>query len=151
MRLGSRVILMTALLMGGIGLLLALAGPWVLPLLVGAGDEQTPAVLQVGAQLLWFAAAYQFFDGLNIGSAFGLRGGGDVTVPAVLVLALSWFVFVPLAHVLTFAPGEGFLPALPQLGYGVRGGWAAVIAYVLLLGGMLFARWRSGAWQRIRI
>ncbi len=33
--LGNRVILMTALYMGGMGLLLALAGPWLLPLFIG--------------------------------------------------------------------------------------------------------------------
>ena len=69
----------------------------------------------------------------------------------MLVLVLSWFVFVPLAHVLTFAPGGGFLPHLPQYGYGALGGWVAVIIYVLLLGLVLFARWRHGAWQRIRL
>ena len=101
--------------------------------------------------LLWFAAAYQFFDGLNIGSSFCLRGAGDTLVPGALVLVLSWFVFVPLAHALTFAPGGGFLHFLPQFGYGTRGGWIAVIIYVLLLGSVLFGRWRLGVWQKIRI
>ncbi len=86
-----------------------------------------------------------------MGSSFCLRGAGDTLIPGALVLVLSWFVFVPMAHILTFAPGGGFLPFLPQLGYGVRGGWVAVIVYVLLLGSVLFARWRSGRWQRIRI
>ena len=151
MRIGTYVVLMAAILMGGIGVLLALAGPWVLPLLLTTGDPATAVVLQEGAMLLWFAAAYQFFDGLNMGSSFCLRGAGDTLIPGALVLVLSWFVFVPLAHILTFAPGGGFLPHLPQLGYGVRGGWVAVIVYVLLLGSMLFARWRSGSWQRIRL
>lgn len=155
-RLGNRIILLAAVLMGGIGVVLALAGHWILEFLVGAGDAQTPAVLAVGMQLLWFAAAYQFFDGLNMGSAFCLRGSGDVTVPAVLVLVLSWGVFVPLAHVMTFAPGGGFMPflsaiGLPQLGYGVRGGWTALAIYVLLLGGMLFTRWKMGAWQKLTL
>ena len=151
MRVGSHVILMAALLMGGIGALLALAGPWVLPLLLSASDTGSSAVLEQAALLLWFAAAYQFFDGLNIGSSFCLRGAGDSLVPGVLVLVLSWFVFVPLAHVLTFAPGGGFLPRLPQYGYGALGGWVALIIYVLLLGSVLFARWRHGAWQSIRL
>ena len=151
MRVGTHVVIMAAILMGGIGVLLALAGPWMLPLLLTAKDPATAAVLREGALLLWFAAAYQFFDGLNIASSFCLRGAGDTLVPGALVLVLSWFVFVPLAHALTFAPGGGFLHFLPQLGYGTRGGWAAVIVYVLLLGSMLFGRWRLGAWQRIRI
>ena len=151
MRIGSHVILMAAILMGGIGVMLALAGPWVLPLLVSAHDTATPALLSQAALLLWFAAAYQFFDGLNVGSSFCLRGAGDTLVPGALVLGLSWFVFVPLAHMLIFAPGGGFLPHLPQLGYGATGGWVAVIVYVLLLGSVLFGRWRLGVWQRIRL
>ncbi len=86
MRVGTHVTLMAALLMGGIGVLLALAGPWVLPLLLTPGDPATPAVLAEGATLLWLAAAYQFFDGLNIGSSFCLRGAGDTLVPGALVL-----------------------------------------------------------------
>jgi MATE family multidrug resistance protein len=151
MRVGTHVIVMAAILMGGIGLLLALAGPWVLPLLLSSGDAASAAVLSQAALLLWFAAAYQFFDGLNIASSFCLRGAGDTLVPGALVLVLSWFVFVPLAHSLTFAPGGGFLHFLPQLGYGALGGWVAVIVYVLLLGSVLFGRWRLGVWQKIRL
>jgi MATE family multidrug resistance protein len=151
MRVGSQVIVMAAILMGGIGLLLALAGPWVLPLLLSAADPGSAAVMSQAATLLWFAAAYQCFDGLNIGSSFCLRGAGDTLVPGALVLVLSWFLFVPLAHILTFAPGGGFLHFLPQLGYGAWGGWVAVIVYILLLGAALFGRWRLGVWQMIRL
>ena len=73
------------------------------------------------------------------------------SVPGALVLVLSWFVFVPLSHSLTFAPGGGFLHFLPQLGLGARGGWTAVNVYVLLLGSVLFVRWRRGVWQKIRL
>jgi MATE family multidrug resistance protein len=151
MRVGTYVTLMAAFLMGGIGIGLALAGPWVLPLLLSAADPATVAVVREGSLLLWFAAAYQFFDGLNIASSFCLRGAGDTLVPGVLVLLLSWFVFVPLAHALIFAPGGGFLHFLPQLGFGAEGGWVAVIIYSMLLGSVLFARWRLGVWQRMRI
>jgi MATE family multidrug resistance protein len=151
MRVGTYVTMMAALLMGGIGLVLALAGPWVLPVLLTAADPASVLVVQQAAVLLWFAAAYQFFDGLNIASSFCLRGAGDTLVPGVLVLVLSWFLFVPLAHILTFAPGDGFLPFLPGLGYGARGGWVAMIIYVLLLGTLLYGRWRMGVWQRIRL
>jgi multidrug resistance protein, MATE family len=151
MRVGTYVTVMAATLMGGIGVALALAGPWVLPLLLTAADPTAALVVQQAALLLWFAAAYQFFDGLNIASSFCLRGAGDTMVPGLLVLVLSWFLFVPLAHILTFAPGGGFLHFLPQLGYGARGGWSAMIVYVLLLGSVLYGRWRRGVWQTIRL
>jgi multidrug resistance protein, MATE family len=105
----------------------------------------------LSAQLLWLATPYQFFDGLNIASTMALRGAGDVKVPAALVLPLSWLVFVPLAHSLTFAPGEGWFGFLPQWGWGSVGGWVALNIYIIVLGTVLFIRWRSRAWQRIRI
>jgi MATE family multidrug resistance protein len=151
MRVGTRVILMAAAYMGGIGVLLALGGPWILPFFAGSADAQAAGAAALGARLLWLAAAYQFFDGLNMGSGGCLRGAGDVTVPVVLVIPMSLLFFVPLAHSLTFAPGQGWFNFLPQFGLGPVGGWTAVILYVLLLGTVLFIRWRSRAWQRITL
>jgi Na+-driven multidrug efflux pump len=47
-------------------------------------------------------------DGFNLGSGACLRGAGDVQLPAVMVLALSWLLFVPSAHGLSFASGMGW-------------------------------------------
>jgi multidrug resistance protein, MATE family len=150
-RLGNHIIALTALVMGGIGVLLAAAGPWVLPLFAGNSGAETAGVIALGTQLLWLAAAYQLFDGLNLGSGFCLRGAGDAVVPATIVMVISGLMFVPLTHMLTFAPGQGWFDFLPQLGWGALGGWWAVVVYLLVLGSTLFARWKSGAWQRIRI
>jgi len=151
MRVGSRVIYLTAGYMGGIGVVLALAGPLLLPIFTAPNDPEAATVVSLGVQLLWLAAAYQFFDGLNLGSAMCLRGAADVTVPAVLVIPLSWLIFVPLAHSFSFAPGQGWVDFLPQLGWGALGGWVAFVFYVMLLGMILFLRWRSRAWQRISL
>ena len=148
---GNRVILLAALYMGGIGVLIALGGPWVLPFFVGAHDRDSAAAVALGIQLLWLAAAYQFFDGLNLGSSLCLRGTGDVVVPAALVLSVALLLFAPLAHAFTFAPGQGWVSFLPQFGWGAVGGWVAVLVYVMVLGSTLFLRWRSRAWQKIRI
>ncbi|HEY0342458.1 MAG TPA: MATE family efflux transporter [Steroidobacteraceae bacterium] len=150
-RVGSRVILLASVYMGSIGLLIALAGPWLLPFFTAAHDAEAVAAVALGTKLLWFAALYQFFDGLNLSSGLCLRGAGDALVPAALVLPVSLLVFVPLAHALTFAPGQGWVNFLPQFGWGAYGGWLAVVLYLMLLGCALFLRWRSGVWQKIRI
>jgi MATE family multidrug resistance protein len=150
-RLGNGVIALAVVFMGVVGVLLALAGPVLLPLFVATADADAAAVIALGAPLLWLAACYQAFDGLNLGSGFCLRGAGDVHLPAVLVAALSWLVWVPLTHALTFAPGEGWVNFLPQFGLGAIGGWWAAVVYVVLLGLALWLRWRSGAWRRVRI
>jgi MATE family multidrug resistance protein len=151
LRVGTRVILLAALYMGAIGVVIALAGPWLLPLFTGSHDAESAAAVLLGVRLLWLATGYQFFDGLNLGSSMCLRGAGDVRVPAALMLPLSLLVFVPLAHSFTFAPGDGWVHFLPQFGWGAIGGWIAVLIYVMALGTTLFLRWRSRAWQAIRI
>jgi multidrug resistance protein, MATE family len=151
MRVATRVILLGAVYMGAIGVVLALAGPWVLPFFTDARDPSAAAAAMLAVNLLWLAAAFQFFDGLNLGSSLCLRGAGDVAVPAVLVLPVSLLWFLPLAHSFTFAPGEGWVNFLPQFGWGAYGGWVAVVLYLMLLGSTLFVRWRSGVWQRIHI
>jgi multidrug resistance protein, MATE family len=150
-RVGNRVILLAALYMGTIGVVIALAGPWLLPLFAGAHDADSVAAVALGMHLLWLAAGYQFFDGLNLGSSLCLRGAGDVRVPAALVLPVSMLILLPLAHSLTFPPGEGWVHFLPQFGWGTVGGWVAVVIYVMVLGSTLYLRWRSRAWQAIRI
>jgi MATE family multidrug resistance protein len=150
-RLGNAVIAVTMGYMGAVGVVLAVLGPWLMPFFVATGDPQATDVVRLGVVLLWIAAGYQLFDGLQLASGFALRGAGDVRVPAVIFLGLSWGVFVPLAHSLSFAPGQGWFDVLPQFGYGAVGGWVALLAYVVLLGGALHLRWRSGGWQKIRI
>jgi MATE family multidrug resistance protein len=146
---GNRIIVMPVGFMGAIGVLLALAGPWLMPTFVNASDPDAAEVVRLGIVLLWIAAGYQLFDGLNLGCGFALRGAGDVRFPAVILFALSWGVFVPLAHSLSFEPGEGWVNFLPQFGIGAEGGWFAILVYVVLLGGALYLRWRSGHWRKI--
>ena len=100
---------------------------------------------------LWPAVAYQVFDGLYFGSSFALRAAGDTGVPAAASLVLSWLVFVPLAHTLVFDERSAWIPGLPQAGLGALGGWLALAAYVMVLGGVMYLRWRSGRWQRINL
>lgn len=150
-RLGNRIILVVACFMGGIGILIALAGPWLAPLFVNAADPRAADVVALCIAIVWIAAAYQFFDGVNFASAFCLRGAGDVRVPALIVLGFGTLVFLPLTHYLTFAPGRGWIADAPGLGLGAVGGWWAWLVYVLAIGLALWLRWRHGAWRRIRL
>jgi MATE family multidrug resistance protein len=150
-RLGNTIIVLTMAFMGTLGVLVALAGPWLLPTFMNPADPHAAQVVEIGVVLLWIAAGYQLFDGLNLGSGFSLRGAGDVRVPAILFIMLAWGVFVPLAHSLSFAPGQGWIDVLPQFGFGAAGGWTAMLVYVVLLGTALYLRWRSGRWQQVRL
>lgn len=150
-RVGNATIGLAVAYMGLVTLFLALAGPWLLPLFVNPADPNAAAVISLGRTLLWFAAGYQIFDGLNLGAGFCLRGAGDMRVPTVAIIFLSWFVFVPFTHMFTFAPGQGWVDFLPQFGYGTVGGWAVAAVYTCILGSLIYLRWRSGAWRRIEL
>jgi MATE family multidrug resistance protein len=150
-KVGNGIILIAVLYMGAIGVLLAALGPRVLPFFTNSADPQAASVVRRGCGLLWIAAGYQLFDGLNISSSAILRGAGDVRLPALMVLGLSWLIFVPLAHSLSFAPGQGWVDWLPQYGLGAVGGWFAALIYIFFLGWMLFFRWRSRAWAGIAL
>ena len=150
-RVGNHVIAFGATYMGLSGLALAACGPLLVPLFLGAHDADSQRVIEDATHVLWIAAIYQLFDGLYLGSSFALRGAGDAKVPAILVILLSWAVFVPLAYMLTFGPENGWISWLPRLGYGLYGGWAAMVAYVVLIGVALLIRWRASAWERIQL
>ncbi len=150
-KVGNGIIWISVLYMGVIGVLIALIGPWILPFFANSADPQAARVVARASVLLWIAAGYQLFDGFNISSGACLRGAGDVRLPAIMVLALSWLLFVPLAHSLSFAPGSGWVNWLPQYGLGAIGGWFAALTYVCCLGLMLYLRWWSRAWARITL
>ncbi|MEZ5459188.1 MAG: MATE family efflux transporter [Steroidobacteraceae bacterium] len=150
-RLGTAVILMCSLLMFCIAVGFLVAGPWLMPVFLASADESATRTLAIAAIVIWPAAVYQAFDGLYFGSSFCLRAAGDTLVPAATALLASWGLFIPLAHVLIFAPGQGWVDGLPQFGLGALGGWLALMAYAVLLGSSMFVRWRSGRWRRLRL
>jgi multidrug resistance protein, MATE family len=150
-RTGNATIALAVGYMGLVTIFLALVGPWLVPVFVNPADPNADAVIALGRTLLWFAAGYQLFDGLNLGAGFCLRGAGDMRVPTLALILLSCLGFIPFTHMATFAPGQGWVDFLPQFGFGTVGGWAVALVYTCLLGSMLYLRWRSGAWRRIEL
>lgn len=149
-RCGNTVIVLCVAYMGLGGGLLAIFGK-PLTAAFASGEGDVAAVSELGARLMWIAAGYQVFDALNLGCAFCLRGAGDVRFPAVMLLLLSWLGFVPLTHMLTFAPGQGYVDFLPQYGLGATGSWIAALIYIIVLGLCLLWRWRSNRWRTIEL
>ncbi|MCK7474202.1 MAG: hypothetical protein MZV49_13145 [Rhodopseudomonas palustris] len=123
---------LTVAFMGTLGVLVAAArARGCCRLFMNAADPQAADVVQIGIVLLWIAAGYQIFDGLQPRQRLlvARRGRRDACRP-MLFFVLAWGVFVPLAHSLSFAPGQGWVDFLPQYGYGAVGGWFALLVYV---------------------
>ena len=78
-----------------------------LPRLIARLFTPNPAVIQVGAQLLLVAAAFQLFDGLQTVATGALRGAGDTRTPMLANFFAYWLVGLPLGYVLCFRLGWG--------------------------------------------
>lgn len=150
-KLGNATLAIAMVYMGAVGIGIAVGGPWLVPLFTDPAQDRAADVVRLGVSLVWIAGAYQLFDAMNLGAAFCLRGAGDVRVPTVYLIVLAWGGFVPLAHIMSFGPGQGWVDFLPQLGWGAAGGWIASLIYIVALGIMMWLRWRSGVWQRLRL
>ena len=83
------------------------------------------AVLELGASLLFIAAVFQLFDGLQGVVTGTLRGLGDTRTPMVTNLAAHWLVGLPAGYWLCFAAG-----------WGARGLWWGLSI------GLIVALWR---------
>ena len=79
-------------------------------------------VVDLGVTLLFVAAIFQIFDGLQGVLTGALRGIGDTRTPMFLNLAGHWAFGLPLGYTICFV-----------LGYGVVGLWIGLIVVSLLL------------------
>ncbi len=104
--------------------------------IVGAYTGE-PEVADLAAGLLFFAAVFQLFDGIQVAAAGALRGFKDTLVPLALTFVAYWIAGLPVAVVLAFV-----------LQQGPRGLWAGLAAGLGLAAAMLvrrFQRVASGA------
>lgn len=125
-----------------VGAAMALAGPALLAWLSGTSGDGGPgsqAALALATSLIGLVAAYQVLDAVNLGSAFALRGLGDVRWASAVNTVGSLLLFLPLAAWLSF---DSLGTRIPALGWGAWGGWSAVALLSALLAAAFGARLR---------
>jgi MATE family multidrug resistance protein len=89
-------------------------------------------VVAVAVGLLRIAAAFQIFDGIQGVAGGALRGAADTRFASWANIACHWCIGLPLALLLAFALGEG-----------AAGLWWGMLAGLLVVAGVLSARfWR---------
>ena len=96
------------------------------PRLLVAAFTTDPEVIAVGTQLLWIAAVFQLFDGVQAVASGALRGAGDVRFAFVANVVAYWVIGLPIALFLGFGLHWG----APGLWWGLTLGLA--ITSVLL-------------------
>jgi len=87
-------------------------------------------VLAVGSRLLWLAAAFQIFDGIQTVSTGALRGLGETRVPMVANLVGYWVLGLPLGFFLCFV-----------LHWGIYGLWIGLTLALIVISLTLIRRW----------
>jgi MATE family multidrug resistance protein len=88
-------------------------------------------VLDVGVSLLFIAAIFQLFDGVQGVATGALRGLGDTRTPMLWNLAGHWFVGLPLGYTMCFV-----------LGHGVTGLWWGLSIGLVICGVALSFVWK---------
>ena len=100
-------------------------------------DESLVAPL--AASLLFYAAIFQYPDGLQILAAGALRGYKDTRMPMLYMIISFWIVGMTLGYNLTF--GQGMGPA---------GMWVGMIAGLTVAAGLMLRRFNHTSKRLIR-
>lgn len=87
-------------------------------------------VFAVGVSLLYVAAFFQIFDGLQVVTAGVLRGLGDTRTPMLAGLFGYWLLGLPTGYFLCF-----------RLGRGVSGLWVGMLVGLVTVGLVLLVVW----------
>lgn len=132
---------LTVALMLSIGLLLVLFARPISALFIHDPDPSiTAEVIDVGKQLLWVSALWQFFDALQIVYRMSLRGAGDNKWVAWVGISVSWLIAVPLAWVAIFL-----------LHLSVVGVWLVWLVELALGAWIFHRRWAGDVWKSKRL
>ncbi|MGD9601218.1 MAG: MATE family efflux transporter [Gammaproteobacteria bacterium] len=131
--------LITAAWMGIVGLAYMGAPDLLLQPFAPAG-EAGPVFLVVGVQMLFLSAFWQLFDAAGITLSEALRAAGDTTFTMWARGVLAWGVFLPGSWItVRYFDGAERSTVL----------W--LLLYLGVLAGVLYWRFRGGAWRRIEL
>jgi multidrug resistance protein, MATE family len=95
-----------------------------------------PRVLDIGPSLLWIAAAFQVFDGIQTVCTGALRGLGETRFPMIANFIGYWVLGLPLGFTLCFI-----------LHWGIYGTWIGLTLALIVISLALLYRWRRDSAQ----
>jgi multidrug resistance protein, MATE family len=121
----------TAMLLGAGFMTCTACAFWLVPHTIVRIYTPDPAVIQSASALLFVAAFFQLFDGLQAVATGALRGAGDTRTPMLWSSSLYWFVGLPVGAFLCF-----------RAGWGAAGLWAGLCVALILIGCALLYSWR---------
>jgi MATE family multidrug resistance protein len=120
----------TALLLGASFMCLAALAFVVLPAWIVRAFTADSRVIAAGVTLLYVAAVFQLFDGVQVVATGALRGAGDTRTPMLWNFVGYWVLGLPAGYFLCFV-----------LGYGVVGLWIGLSVGLIVVGSILLRAW----------
>src|SRR5580658_10509616 len=93
-------------------------------------------VMAVGPALLFLAAAFQIFDGIQTVCTGALRGLGETRAPMVANFIGYWILGLPLGFILCFV-----------FKWGIYGTWIGLTLALIFVSSMLLWRWQKDSRQ----
>jgi MATE family multidrug resistance protein len=124
----------TGIGLGGGCMLCASAVLVLMPHAIARGFTADPAVIAAAVPLLLVAAAFQFFDGLQITASGALRGAGNTHIGLIVHLIGYWTVGLPVGILLAF-----------HFKLGAVGLWSGLCAGLIIAGTLLILSWQRAA------
>jgi MATE family multidrug resistance protein len=104
---------------------------WVVPAYIVRIYTFDPHVIRSASALLFVAAFFQLFDGLQTVATGALRGAGDTRTPMICSVSFYWLGGLPVGAYLCF-----------RLGWGAAGLWTGLCLALILIGSTLLYVWR---------
>lgn len=120
----------TAIAIGVLFMATAAAVFLIMPTILIRAFTTDAAVTRIGVGLLFVAAVFQLFDGLQGVATGALRGLGDTRTAMLWNLGGHWIVGLPLGYLLCF-----------RAGFGVAGLWWGLSAGLMICGVGLLSAW----------
>jgi MATE family multidrug resistance protein len=109
---------------------------WLAPRALVRIYTPDPAVIKAASGLLFVAAFFQLFDGLQAVATGALRGAGDTRTPMIWSSTLYWLVGLPVGAYLCF-----------RVGWGAAGLWTGLCVALILIGCALLFFWHRSEKQ----
>lgn len=113
---------------------------FIAPFAHKADPETFAQIYEYGVILLRFVALYSLFDTLNLIFTSAIKGAGDTRFVMISTVVLSVVVLIVPVYFVVVVWGGGLIVS-----------WILLTAFVILLGGVSYARFLGGKWKHMRV
>lgn len=121
----------TAIALGAGFMTLMAVAFWTVPHWIVRVYTPDQTVIHATSALLYVAAFFQLFDGLQTVAVGALRGAGDTRTAMICHLVFYWLIGLPVGFYLCF-----------RAGWGAPGMWTGLCVALILIGSALIYFWR---------